>query len=354
MMELTNDLRNYDLEDLNGVAVSNGQPKFRGGQLFRWVHKVGTTSVEAMTDLPQGFRETLGQEYGIGGPRIKARQQSALDGTIKLLLEFNDGMTAESVIMPHLDDSGKATVCVSSQIGCPVGCSFCATGEMGFSRNLTVSEILSQVYLANEVGQESPEPFHVSNVVFMGMGEPFLNYEAVIKSLRILTDPQGLNIGERRLVVSTSGYVPGIRRFAEEGLQVVLAVSLHSADNGVRDGLVPLNRKYPLESLLEACCYYQEKTGRRITFEYVMIEGCNDSSAAAMQLAGFLKPLSANVNLIPLNAVSHSDYKRSSNKGIGIFFNILEKNGVEAVVRKERGSDIAGACGQLRSDTCDK
>ncbi len=353
MSGLTKDLRDYSLEDMVGLAVSHSQPRFRGAQLFKWVHGVGTTSYDSMTDLPQGFRDTLRKEYRIGVPAIKAGQQSALDGTTKLLLGFNDGLTAESVIMPHLDDSGRATVCVSSQIGCPIGCSFCATGEMGFSRNLTVSEILSQVYLANETGRESSPPYHVSNVVFMGMGEPFLNYETVIKSLRILTDPQGLNIGQRRIVVSTAGHVPGIRRFAQEGLQVILAVSLHSADDGLRNRLVPLNRKYPLESLLESCRYYQEKTGRRITFEYAMIEGCNDNSAAAIQLARFLKPLSANVNLIPLNPVPHREYKRSSNERVAVFLKVLGKNGVEAVIRKERGADIAGACGQLRSDIGD-
>ena len=350
MSGLAEDLRCFDLEDMKRLAVSLNQPKFRGLQLFKWVHKFGTTHLDSMTDLPLVFREELSRNYSIDAPAIKAQQESVLDGTRKLLLGFKDGLTVESVIMPHLDDSGRATVCVSSQIGCPIGCSFCATGEMGFVRNLTAAEILSQVYLARQIGQDSPQTFHVSNVVFMGMGEPFLNYEAVLKSLRILIDPNGINIGQRRLVVSTAGYVPGIKRFAQEGLQVVLAVSLHSADNELRNRLVPLNRKYPLESLLEACSYYQDKTGRRITFEYALIEGCNDSPVSAIQLARFLRPLTANVNLIPLNPVSHINYKRSSHDRIEAFLNVLQENGVEAVVRKERGSDIAGACGQLRSD----
>lgn len=350
-MNKLQDLRSADLNDLTQLAVGMNQPGFRGLQLFKWIHKLGVTSFEEMTDLPLGFRERLGEEYFIQSPVVKARRQSKLDSTVKLLLGFRDGLTAESVVMPHEDGSGRCTVCVSSQIGCPVGCSFCATGKMGFSRSLTVGEILSQVYLANEMGQQSEKPWLVSNVVFMGMGEPFLNYDSVLKSVRILNDPQGINIGQRRIVISTSGYVPGIIKLSEEGLQVVLAVSLHAADNQLREKLVPLNRKYPLEQLAEACEYYHEKTGKRITFEYALIAGVNDSPVSALQLAEFIRPLSANVNIIPLNEVSQVDYKRSSTAQISAFMQVLRDKGVEAVIRKERGSDISGACGQLRSDT---
>jgi 23S rRNA (adenine2503-C2)-methyltransferase len=348
---LLKDLRSADFDEMTRVAVGMNQPRFRGAQLFKWIHQSGVTSFDSMTNLPLEFREQIQREYYIDAPLIETQRQSALDGTVKLLLRFMDGMTAESVIMPHEEGSGKCTVCVSSQIGCAIGCSFCATGRMGFSRNLTVSEILSQVYLADEMGRQHQDSWHVSNVVYMGMGEPFLNYDTVLKSLRILIDPKGINIGQRRIVVSTSGYVPGIIKMAEEGLQVVLAVSLHSADNQLRDKLVPLNRKYPLESLAEACQYFNQKTGKRITFEYALIEDVNDSTAAADQLAGFVKPLSANVNIIPVNEVSHGDFKRSSKAQIFKFVKFLKDNGVEAVIRKERGSDIAGACGQLRSDT---
>lgn len=345
---LLRDLRSGSIEDMVDLALDMDQPRFRGIQLFRWVHKSGVTSFMDMTNLPLEFRMRLREECSIQEPVIAARRQSAADGTVKLLLQLADGEKVESVIMPHEDNSGRCTVCISSQIGCPVGCVFCATGSMGFTRNLSVSEILSQVYLADKMGMNGRKRWYVSNVVFMGMGEPFLNYEAVIKSLRILIDPQGINIGQRRIVVSTAGYVPGIMKMAGEGLQAVLAVSLHAADNGLRNRLVPLNRKYPLESLAEACGYYNEKTGRRITFEYALINNLNDSTECARQLAKFAEPLSANVNLIPLNDVSHVDYRRSSNTQVAAFMKVLEDNGVEAVIRKERGSDIAGACGQLR------
>jgi len=341
------DLKSGDIEDLTDLAVSMNQPKFRGVQLFQWIHKRGVTSFDSMTDLPLEFREELKRKCFVGLPCIAAQQQSAVDGTRKLLLRFSDGLTAECVIMPHEDNSGRCTVCVSSQIGCPVGCAFCATGNMGFLRNLSVSEILSQVYLANEMGRKEQEGWHVSNVVFMGMGEPFLNYNAVLKSIRILTNPEGMNIGQRRIVVSTSGYVPGIKKFAGEGIQVVLAVSLHAANNELRDKLVPLNRKYPLEEIAEACSYYNEKTGKRITFEYALISGLNDSKECAVQLAKYVRLFSANINVIPLNEVSHSEYRRSRKLQIRSFMKTLESMGVEAVIRKERGLDIAGACGQL-------
>ena len=343
------DLRSANIEEMTALAVGMTQPRFRGAQLFKWVHKLGCTNFDQMTDLPLTFRKRLQEECFLEAPAIAARKQSALDGTTKLLLQFSDNKTAESVIMPHEDNSGKCTVCVSSQIGCPVGCSFCATGNMGFVRNLSVSEIVSQVYLANEIGKQAQNNWHVSNVVFMGMGEPFLNYEAVMKSLRLMIDPQGLNLGQRRIVVSTAGFVPGIIKIAEEELQVVLAVSLHAADNQLRDKLVPLNRKYPLETLAEACSYYHKKTGRRITFEYALIAGINDSTEGAVQLARFIQPLFANVNVIPFNEVAHADYSRSSRAHISAFMKVLEDRGIEAVIRKERGSDIAGACGQLRS-----
>ena len=299
-----------------------------------------------MTDLPLEFREQLQKDCIISFPEIADTQESAIDDTVKLLLRLSDGEAVECVIMPHEDHSGKCTVCVSSQVGCPVGCTFCATGSMGFVRDLKVPEILSQVYIANKI--EKQKGGHVSNVVFMGMGEPFLNYNEVMKSLTILMDPNGLGIGQRRIVVSTAGYVPGIIRMAGEGIQAVLAVSLHAADNDLRNSLMPINRKYPLEKVSEACRYYNQETGRRITFEYALINELNDTPDCACKLAAFIKPLLANVNIIPLNNVDHFNYTRSSSARIVAFAEILKKKGIEAVVRKERGADIAGACGQLR------
>lgn len=345
---MANDLRNANREEIEKLIAELGQPAYRAHQLFRWVHKNGVTSFSEMTDLPLQFRNQLEKAHIIGSVNEIERQESKLDGTVKLLLGLEDGQTIENVIMPHEDDSGKCTVCVSSQVGCPVGCTFCATGTMGFIRNLSVSEILSQVYIANAIGKQKQAGWQVSNVVFMGMGEPFLNYNEVMKSLRILIDPEGLNIGQRRIVFSTSGYVPGIIKMAQEQIQSVLAVSLHAADNELRDRLVPMNRKYPLEKIAEACGYYNRETGRRITFEYALISGVNDTSECAMKLAEFAAPLRANVNIIPLNDVANLNYTRSSNTEIAAFSRLLNKKGIEAVVRKERGSDIAGACGQLR------
>lgn len=345
------DLRSAGIDELIDLAVKMKQPKFRGVQVFEWIHKLGAVSFDCMTNLPLSFRENLQKEYVIETPVLAVRQESELDGTNKLLLRFSDSLTAETVIMPHEDNSGNCTVCVSSQIGCPVGCTFCATGRMGFIRNLSVSEILSQVYAANQIAQHIHSGGHVSNVVFMGMGEPFLNYDAVMKSIRILIDPHGVNIGQRRIVVSTAGYIPGIEKIAQEGIQVVLAVSLHAANNELRDRLVPINRKYPLEALAEACSFYNEESGRRITFEYALINNVNDSIKCALELAQFVSPLSSNVNLIPLNEVSHAGYTRSSGLQISAFKKALKSRGIEAVIRKERGADIAGACGQLRSAT---
>ena len=338
------DLRNFDISELRQIIISMGYPEYRANQLFRWLHRVGAAAVSEMSDLPRELREQLEEHFSIFVPEINKILASRQDGTKKILFQLADREKIETVIMPG--DDNRCTVCISSQVGCPVGCTFCATGMSGFTRNLSPSEIICQVYAANRLAEEQEQHWRVTNVVFMGMGEPLINYHPVVKAIRILNDPKGLNISQRRITISTAGYVPGIFRMADEGLQVVLAVSLHAADNGTRDELVPLNRRYPLKELAAACKCYTRKTGRRITLEYALIDGVNDSKKNALALVGFAAPLKANVNVIPLNAVEGSRYRRSDR--VREFVGLLCRNGIEAVVRRERGADIQGACGQLR------
>ncbi|HBT20052.1 MAG TPA: 23S rRNA (adenine(2503)-C(2))-methyltransferase RlmN [Peptococcaceae bacterium] len=342
---MVKDLRDFDRQDMEDLIAELREPKYRSNQLFQWVHKHGAELVDEMTNLPLSLRSKIRERADIFHPKVLEKLTSKKDNTIKMLLEFSDGETVESVIMPN-EAKKRCTVCVSTQVGCPVGCPFCASGSSGFIRNLRTGEIVSQVLIAKSM--EKDETWKVTNVVFMGMGEPLLNYDAVLKSVRILNDPLGLNIGQRKITISTAGYVPGILKLAEEKLQVVLAVSLHSVENEVRDFLVPLNKKYPLEELAWALKEYSKKSGRRITFEYSLIEGLNDTIECAEKLAAFVSQFKANVNIIPLNPVDEFGFKRSSSSKIQNFAAVLRNKGVETSVREERGLDIEGACGQLR------
>ncbi|NLO89309.1 MAG: 23S rRNA (adenine(2503)-C(2))-methyltransferase RlmN [Clostridia bacterium] len=339
------DLRNYDRQEMEKLISSFGEPQYRAVQLFQWIHRHGAEKVDEMTNLPLSLREKIKVEADIYPPEVVEKLTSERDHTVKLLIKFPDGETVETVIMPY-EAQQRCTVCVSTQVGCPVGCPFCASGSSGFIRNLNTGEIISQVLLAKKL--EKDNFWKLTNVVFMGMGEPLLNYDAVLKTVRILNDPQGLNMGQRRITISTSGYVPGILKLAEEDLQVVLAVSLHSVDNKVRDFLVPLNKEYPLEKLAWALRVYNKKSGRRITFEYSLIEDLNDTKECAEKLAAFVLQFKANVNIIPLNPVQGFSFKRSSGGKIRDFIKVLRDKGIEAAVREERGADIEGACGQLR------
>ena len=330
---------------MNNIFNELGEPGFRAEQLFLWVHKHGAGSIDEMTNLSLNLREKLKGRTKIYKPRLLKKQISKRDKTTKLLIQLEDGHPVETVIMPHEIKKTKCTVCISSQVGCPVGCPFCASG-VAFERNLTTGEIISQVILANNIAND--EGRLVTNIVFMGMGEPLLNLDAVLKAVEIFNDPLGLCISQRRIVISTSGYVPGIIRLAGEKLQIVLAVSLHSAVDIIRDTLVPLNKKYPIEQLKEACRYYNNMTGRRITIEYALINNTNDSEMHAKKLIEFADQLLANVNIIPLNP-TNGPYKSSSEKQIESFVSTLKSRGVETSIRKERGQDIHGACGQLRS-----
>ena len=357
------DLLSLTLPQLQQWFVERGEPPFRGKQLFSWLYQRLVTDFSAMTNLPQSLRSQLAQEASIGPMVVRSEQHSKDDRTRKILLELDDGKLIESVLMlypPIGESSARATVCVSTQAGCAFGCTFCATGQMGFDRHLTAGEIVAQVlFFARELrdapwsakGLPGSAPIdHITNIVLMGMGEPLHNYDNVLQALRILNSPDGFNLGARHMTVSTVGLVPAIRKLSQEPLQVNLAISLHAPTDELRSQTMPINKKYPLEELLAACKDYIAATGRQVTFEYVLLAGVNDTAAHAHLLSELLVPLKqfAHVNCIPVNATS-ADYKSPSGESIRAFRNILFEHGVSNSVRAERGDDIAAACGQLRT-----
>lgn len=325
-------------EELARLATSLGEPEYRGKQLAEWLYRKSAKCFSEMTNLPAEFRRKLGATSSIS--RSKVQERSSLrDGTTKFLLELFDGERIESVLIPYED---RVTVCVSTQVGCAVGCTFCATADAGFTRNLTAGEIVAQVLtLQGEAGRR------VTNVVYMGMGEPLLNYDEVLKSIRLLNREVG--ISQRKITVSTVGITPRIRKLKEEALQITFAVSLHAPDDALRSMLIPLADRYPLEELISACRDYAQSTGRRVTYEYLLIAGLNDSPAHARRLASLLSGSLASVNLIPYNAVRGKGYKRPSPAAVKAFKNILEEAGIETTQRFERGHSVAAACGQLRA-----
>lgn len=342
-------LRNFGLDELEGIIKGLGEPAFRAQQIFQWIHRKGIAAWEEMTNIPKGLKTHLANNFRIEGLPVLKRQESQRDDTVKYLLRLPDGETIETVLMSYDPPAGKErqTLCVSTQVGCPLNCAFCATGKSGFIRNLEVHEIIGQVLAVNrDLAQAGRNP--ISNLVFMGMGEPLINYDNLIKGINILHHPLGLNISLRRISVSTSGIVPGIYRLADEGLPIVLAISLHAPNNVLRNRLMPINLRYPLEELMQACHYWVEKTNRRITFEYILLSGVNDSRQHAAELADLLKGLLANVNLIPFNAFHDVDFQKPSRNRIIAFRKYLASRGINAVVREEKGGDIDAACGQLR------
>ena len=357
------DLLSLTLPQLQQWFVERGEPPFRAKQLFSWLYQRLVTDFSAMTNLPQSLRSQLAQEASIGPMVVRSEQHSKDDRTRKILLELDDGKLIESVLMlypPIGESSVRATVCVSTQAGCAFGCTFCATGQMGFDRHLTAGEIVAQVlFFARELrdapwsakGLPGSTPIdHITNIVLMGMGEPLHNYDNVLQALRILNNLDGFNLGARHMTVSTVGLVPAIRKLSQEPLQVNLAISLHAPTDELRSQTMPINKKYPLEELLAACKDYIAATGRQVTFEYVLLAGVNDTAAHAHLLSELLVPLKqfAHVNCIPVNATS-ADYKSPSGESIRAFRNILFEHGVSNSVRAERGDDIAAACGQLRT-----
>jgi 23S rRNA (adenine2503-C2)-methyltransferase len=316
---------------------------YRGRQIFRWLHKKKVFDLDGMTDLPKDLRQTLADKAVLAQltPADRAHSKQA-HGTHKTLFRLADGEAVESVLILH---PRHTTLCLSTQVGCAVKCAFCATGLSGYTRNLSAGEIIEQaLHILAETDLEGKTP----NIVFMGMGEPFRNYDATMRSIRMLMSKDGLHIGARKITVSTVGEVPGIKRFADEGLQVRLSVSLHAATDALRSELVPLNRKYPLDKLRGAIEQYTAKTGRMITFEWTLLAGVNDTEEQADALIEIARDHSAKVNLIPYNPVDGPPYHAPTTRACKAFLQRIEKGGVRATLRLERGQDISAACGQLR------
>ena len=337
-------LLDLSYSQLKNLVLSLGEPSYRADQLYGWLYESLAARFEDMLNLPQAMRQRLEQMANVGGLTPLDEMQSPSGLARKVLFALADGQTIESVLMLY---NRRQTVCLSTQVGCPVGCPFCATGQSGFVRNLTPGEIVEQaLHFARQLREHSQG---VSNVVFMGMGEPLLNYDATWQAVQTLTDSRGLNLGARRLTISTAGIVPGIERLSREGLQVGLAVSLHAPNDDLRRRFVPIARRYALQDLLRACHNYVKRIGRRVTFEYALVEGLNDSRAQARQLADLLSDLLCHVNLIPLNPTPDSSWKHSATARVRGFRRELQRLGISSTVRLRRGMDIEAGCGQLRS-----
>ena len=336
---MTNHLRSMTLQELGEVLKELGQPAFRAKQLFSWLHK-GVTSFDQMTNLPQALRESLEEKYPLLPPQVVRKQESQKDGTIKYLWRLHDGNCVETVLMRYHYGN---TVCISTEVGCAMGCAFCASTLGGLVRRLEAREILEQVLFTQ---LDSGQP--ISHIVLMGIGEPLDNYDNVLRFLHLVNSPEGMNISMRHISLSTCGLVPKILRLAEEKLQLTLSVSLHAPNDQVRNTIMPVNKAYPVEALLDACRKYYEITGRRISFEYAMIDGVNDTVEAARELISRLKGMSAHVNLIPLNHVEESPLKPSTKQAVARFQALLEDAGIPATVRRSLGGDIDASCGQLR------
>ena len=334
------ELRGLLLPELEAIAERLGEPRYRGRQIARWLYGRGA-GIEAMTDLPQALRARLGAAGRVSVPALR-RTLDAADGSArKYLVALADGQAVECVLMRF--DDGRRSACLSSQVGCAMGCAFCATGLSGFSRNLTGGEIVGQALLIRDEAAT-----RLSNVVFMGMGEPLANYDAVLRAARILGAPWGLGIGMRRLTISTVGLVPQIHRLARERLQLTLAVSLHAPTDALRDRIVPANHRFPLAELIPACRAYVRETNRRITFEYILLDGVNDGPAEARELGRLLRGVHCHLNLIPLNPVAGVPFRRPEVARVRTFAAAVRRAGLPVTVRIERGTEIQAACGQLR------
>ena len=344
------ELLGMNMLEMEDFAVSQGQPRFRGRQLHRWIYIKDTSSFYEMSDIPREVRQQFDDKAFISIPRV-LKQRVSEDGTRKFLMEMNDKKRIETVLIPQSANlNGRYTLCVSSQVGCPFRCAFCATGQGVFQRNLSAHEIVGQLLGSRRELRrrlKNPQEPLITNVVFMGMGEPLLNLAQVVRSIQIMNDPRGIQLGQRHITISTCGEAHGILRLAEEDLQVTLAVSLHAADDQLRDELVPINKKYPLETLMAAIKTYVEKTGRRVTFEYIMLDQVNIGRKDAENMAKLVKPLLANVNLIPYNEVGGLLYRKPDPSRVKQFYNWLAALGLNVSIREEHGGDIEAACGQL-------
>ena len=330
--------------ELETFVVGLGEKPFRARQLLKWIYRRGVSDIDAMSDLGRAFRGRLGASAEVRVPDIALAQVSA-DGTRKWLLKLDSGQAIEMVFIP---EPGRGTLCISSQVGCAMDCTFCSTAQQGFNRNLDVAEIMGQVWLANrELGYSPDGDRVITNVVFMGMGEPLANYRNVVPAAELMMDDLGLDLSRRRVTISTSGLVPQMRRIAEE-TNVALAVSLHAPNDALRSELVPINRKHPIAELLDACWHYAERqNARNVTFEYVMLDGVNDRPEHARELAGLLRGKPAKLNLIPFNSFPGTQYRRSTDTAIERFRDLLIRGRVMATIRRTRGDDIDAACGQL-------
>lgn len=339
-IEYTKDIKSLTLSELKNEMELMGEKAFRAKQMYEWMHKKLVADYEEMTNIPAALADKCRKQYTYTVLKTVRVQESRIDGTRKYLFELADGNTVESVLMRYKHGN---SVCISSQVGCRMGCRFCASTLDGLERNLLPSEMLDQIYaITRHTGER------VSNVVVMGSGEPMDNYDYLLRFIELLTDENGLNISQRNVTVSTCGIVPKMRQLADRKLQITLALSLHAATDEKRRMLMPVADSYSLHELMEVCSYYFEQTGRRITFEYSLVKDVNDTDEDARQLTALIGHLNCHVNLIPVNPVKERDYVQSERHAVEAFKNKLEKNGINVTIRREMGRDIDGACGQLR------
>lgn len=337
-----NNILDFDLEELKLWMEENDEQRFRAKQIFEWLYKKNVFTFDEMSNIPIKTKDKLNRAFYIGVPEVVDKYISNIDGTEKFLFKFRDGNIIESVIMKYKYGN---SICVSTQVGCKMGCKFCASTIGGVIRNLTPGEIVGQVLKAQiEINER------ISNVVLMGSGEPLDNFDNVMKFISLINSKEGLNIGQRHISLSTCGIVPKIKELADKELQITLAISLHAPNDEIRKSMMPIANKYNLNELIEACKYYCIKANKRITFEYSLIKGVNDNKKHAIELCNLLKDLKCHVNLIPVNEIKENNYKKSDIKDINIFKDTLLKNGIETTVRREMGSDINAACGQLRKN----
>ena len=334
------DIISYSIDELKGYLASIGEKSFRAIQIHEWLHKKLAVSFEEMTNISNGLKEKLNNDFYIETLDIVRVLTSKTDGTQKFLFRLRDGNVIESVLMRYRHGN---SVCISTQVGCRMGCKFCASTLDGLVRNLTASEMLTEIYHIQRFSGE-----RVSNVVLMGSGEPMDNFDNVIKFIKDISDENGLHISQRNITISSCGIIDRIKEMADMGLQVTLALSLHAADDDTRKSLMPVAYKYTIDEILDVCRYYFNKTGRRITFEYSLVAGVNDTKEESDKLVRLIRGMNCHVNLIPVNPIKERNYKKSDKVNTDIFKNNLEKNGINATIRREMGADIQGACGQLR------
>nr|WP_294488155.1 23S rRNA (adenine(2503)-C(2))-methyltransferase RlmN [uncultured Anaerosporobacter sp.] len=340
------DLKSMNFEQVKVVMEELGEKAFRAKQIYEWMHTKLVDSFEEMTNLSKALRDKLSENFELTSLNVVDKRESAKDGTCKFLFELSDNRVIESVLMRYKHGN---SVCISSQVGCRMGCRFCASTLGGLERNLTPAEMLDQIYKIQKMSGE-----RVSNVVLMGTGEPLDNYDNVLQFIQLLTDENGLNISQRNITVSTCGLVNRIRDLASEELQITLAISLHAPNDKIRKEIMPIANKYTINEIIDAVTFYYNKTGRRISFEYSLVEGVNDSEENAKELIHVVRGLNCHVNLIPVNPIKERDFKQTQMQFVQNFKNILEKNRINVTIRREMGSDIDAACGQLRKSYMDE